>query len=87
MNNNNSAINTSNNSISTISELKAQADLVREQIRVEQSEMHRHWNSLTKQRKKESKSKTQRLIGFLTKGSTVIDGALIGWKLYRKFKH
>lgn len=86
MNNNNSTVNPNNGSISTLSELKAQADLIREQIRVEESEMHRHWNSLTNQSKNESKSKTQRLIGFLTKGSTIIDGALLGWKLYRKFK-
>lgn len=72
--------------ISTISELKAQQEVVRAQLRTEEKELRRQWDSLFQKGKKMPKTPTERALGFFTKGSTLVDGAILGWKLYKKFK-
>lgn len=72
--------------ISTIAELKAQQKLVRAQLNGEQKELQRQWDSLFRRGSKSPKTPTERVLGFVTKGSTLLDGAILGWKLYKKFK-
>lgn len=72
--------------ISTIAQLKAQQEIVRAQLRTEQKEMRRQWDRLFRKGSKSPKTPTQRVLGFVAKGSTLFDGVVLGWKLYKKFK-
>lgn len=44
------------------------------------------WRSLFHEEKPAIKTTSQRLTKMLSIGAGVVDGALLGWKLYRKFK-
>lgn len=44
------------------------------------------WRSLFHEEKPVLKTTSQRLTKILSIGTGVVDGALLGWKLYRKFK-
>lgn len=43
------------------------------------------WTKLTAREESAPKSKTQRLIEFATNSVGLIDGAILGYKLYRRF--
>jgi len=80
------ATTTGTTQISTIAELKAQEELVRAELRTEQKELRRQWDSLFRRGRKGPKTPTERALGFFSKGSSLLDGAILGWKLYKKFK-
>lgn len=44
------------------------------------------WHDLTKHEEKAPQTKTQKFLAFVDKSSVMIDGVLLGWKLYRKLK-
>lgn len=73
--------------ISTIAELKAQEELVRAQLKTEEKEIARRWNELFKKGKSLPKTPAERAMSLFTKGSGAIDGLILGWKLYKKFRH
>jgi len=77
---------TNGTQISTIAELKAQEDLVRAQLKAEGKEIRRQWDHLFKARQRGPKTPSERFLGLFSKGTSVIDGAILGWKLYKKFR-
>lgn len=78
---------TNGTQISTIAELKAQEDLVRAQLKAEEKEIRRQWDRLFKAKRRSPKTPSQRFLGFFSKGTSLVDGAILGWKLYKKFRH
>lgn len=59
-------------------ELQKQLDECRMNIREQ-------WTKLTTKEESAPKSKTQRLIEFATNSVGLVDGAILGYKLYRRF--
>ncbi len=57
------------------------------EIDSQENVMRRSWTQLFHSGdKKMALTPSKKFTGFLTTGTTVIDGILLGWKLYRKFK-
>ena len=67
-----------NQPITSLEELQARKDLLKEEIQKEDQQIRELWNSLF--------HKPTMLASMLTKGAGIIDGAILGWKLYKKFK-
>ena len=56
------------------------------QIKQSESHIAESWNELFHKEEEIPKNKAQRLARMLSLGTGVFDGALLGWKLYRKYK-
>ena len=73
--------------ITSIEELQARKDLLNEEIQKEEQQIKDLWNTLFhKPAMLTSSSPSKRLAGILSTGAGIIDGAILGWKLYKKFK-
>ena len=73
--------------ITSIEELQARKDLLNEEIQKEEQQIKDLWNNLFhKPAMLTSSSPSKRLAGILSTGAGIIDGAILGWKLYKKFK-
>lgn len=60
---------------------------VQGEIAAQENSIRRSWTQLFySEEKKSSLAPSKRVMGFLTTGTSVLDGILLGWKLYRKFK-
>lgn len=70
----------------TLDDIEAYKTKVRKSIRHDEEEMASLWNSLFhKESHHEAKTPVQRLTSYVNIGSGVLDGVILGWKLYRKF--
>lgn len=49
-------------------------------------EIHRLWNELFHEKKPTADTPSARMTKILSLGTGVFDGAMLGWKLYRRFK-
>ena len=67
-------------------DLQGYKDALNKQIETDEKEIKRLWNSLFKPAKSGPKTPTQRIQSAISLGTSVIDGVILGWKLYRKFK-
>ena len=70
----------------SLAQLAAYKKHLKEDIEQDEKEMKKMWNSLFKKPSSTYKSPSQKLSNFLSMSGGIIDGALLGWKLYRKFK-
>jgi hypothetical protein len=55
-------------------------------IAKDNNRMRKMWDSLFHKRSSGKKTPSKRFSGLLSTGAGVLDGALLAWKLYRKFK-
>lgn len=57
-------------------------------IAKDNNQMRKQWNQLFHKSGKTNGKKrpARRFAGIMTTGASVVDGLLLGWKLYRKFK-
>ncbi len=79
--------NTTPSPIISLEELQARRDLLREEIVKDDEQIKALWNSLFhKPAMLTSSSPSKRIAGILSTGAGVLDGVILGWKLYRKFK-
>lgn len=69
------------NSLDTI---RAKKNELNDEIKACEKEISSLWNATFHAKKIDSTSKTQRLLSFASTASGIIDGALFGWKLYKK---
>lgn len=71
----------------SLAEIETYKAEVRNQIRESEKDISSLWGDLFQ---KESptlvKTPTQRLMSMVNMGSGILDGLILGWKLYRKFK-
>jgi len=66
-------------------ELKKKSDSMQADITAKESALKKNWNSLVNEEEPIVLSPTKRVMNWITDSSNVIDGALLGWKLYRIF--
>ncbi|WP_315511639.1 hypothetical protein [Hoylesella nanceiensis] len=70
----------------SLRDLKEYKDALNKKLKADEDEIKRLWNGLFKPVKSGPKTPTQRIHSALSLGTGVIDGLILGWKLYRKFK-
>lgn len=64
--------------------IKKRKEQLRKQIQKDDAQIHALWKTLF--HKPEKSSKGMRVSGLMNTGAGVLDGLILGWKLYRKFK-
>lgn len=75
-------------SYQSIEEIKMRKAALLKDIEADSAKIDEKWHSLFKKPEALSKSATpsQRISGIISSGAGVLDGILLVWKLYRKFK-
>lgn len=72
------------NSLEAISDRK---DVLRTEIRTDEKQMRQLWNQLfAKPEPLSALTPSKRISAMMNTGAGVLDGVILGWKLYRKFK-
>ena len=72
----------------SIDEIRARKALLQKDIQADEAKIDEKWHSLFRKPKAMSKTATpsQRVGSIVNSGAGVLDGLLLVWKLYRKFK-
>ncbi len=71
----------------SLEDIRRRKDELRQSIRQEDQEVRKLWSSLFyKPDHLLPATPTKRISNFLTNSAGIIDGLILGWKLYRKFK-
>ena len=75
-------------SYQSIEEIRLRKAALQKEIEADSAKIDEKWHSLFKKPKALLKSATpsQRISGIISSGADVLDGILLVWKLYRKFK-
>lgn len=75
-------------SYQSIEEIRLRKTALQKEIEADSAKIDEKWHSLFKKPEALSKSATpsQRISGIISSGAGVLDGILLVWKLYRKFK-
>lgn len=75
-------------SYQSIEEIRQRKAALQKEIEADSAKIDEKWHSLFKKPEALSKSATpsQRISGIISSGAGVLDGILLVWKLYRKFK-
>lgn len=75
-------------SYQSIEEIRLRKAALQKEIEADSAKIDEKWHSLFKKPEALSKSATpsQRISGIIRSGAGVLDGILLVWKLYRKFK-
>lgn len=75
-------------SYQSIEEIRLRKAALQKKIEADSAKIDEKWHSLFKKPEALSKSATpsQRISGIISSGAGVLDGILLVWKLYRKFK-
>lgn len=75
------------NNYTTLEEITKRKQKLQGEIRSQEKTMRGLWNGLFHQQASQAiPTPSRRLTNLLTTGAGILDGALLGWKLYRKFK-
>ena len=69
----------------TPDDLKKKCDSMQTDIASKEKSLKKQWNSLVNEEEPVVLSPTKRVLSWISDSSNVIDGALLGWKLYRIF--
>jgi hypothetical protein len=69
----------------TFEDIQAEKDILKQSIASKEQEIAGLWNELFHKEETEVKTPTQRLLSFANTGVGLFDGALLSWKLYKKF--
>ena len=79
---------TSTTSFNSIDEILARKELLRKDIEKDSERIDQQWHSLFHKPTALTKnaSTSQRINSFINAGAGALDGILLVWKLYRKFK-
>lgn len=79
---------TSTTTYTTIDEIRARKALLLKDIQKDSERMDSQWHSLFHKPAALTKSATasQRITSLVNAGAGMLDGILLAWKLYRKFK-
>ena len=72
----------------SIEEIRLRKAALQKEIEADSAKIDEKWHSLFKKPEALLKSATpsQRISGIISSGAGVLDGILLVWKLYRKFK-
>lgn len=72
--------------IHTLEEIVMRKDMVRENLHNDDKKIKELWGSLFETPNLKSPTPAKRLTGLMNLGAGFIDGAILAWKLYHKFK-
>lgn len=72
-----------NGKINTLEDIAAYKARVKDEIRKDEKLIGQQWHSLFND---EERKNTNKWMSLMNTGMGVVDGAILGWKLYRKFK-
>lgn len=71
----------------SLEEIRARKDSLIKEIRKDDKQIRTLWNSLFHRPEAVGlMTPTKRITGLMSTGAGVLDGLILGWKLYRKFK-
>lgn len=69
----------------SLAEIRMRKEALHEDICKADEQIRTLWNDLFHQPEVNDASPSKRLMGLLNAGTSVVDGLILGWKLYRKF--
>ena len=70
----------------SLNDIREYKDELREQIELDEDSIADKWNSLFHREEPPANSKAQKLARMVSLGTGMFDGAMLGWKLYRKYQ-
>ncbi len=71
----------------SLTEIRIRKDQILKSIRKDDEGIRRLWNSMfNKPETRTSKLPSKRISKLMNTGTGIVDGVLLAWKLYRKFK-
>lgn len=70
----------------SLADIRAYKEQLREQIKADEASIGKKWDALFHREEDVPQNRAQKLMRMLNLGSGMIDGALLGWKLYRKYQ-
>lgn len=70
----------------TLNDIRDYKDELRQRIDANKENIEDLWHDLFHREEAPAKTKMQKLARMINLSSGMIDGALLGWKLYRKFQ-
>lgn len=70
----------------SIDDIERHKSALRGKIDEKEREIQRLWNELFHEKKTAAETPSARMTKMISLGTGVFDGALLGWKLYRRFK-
>ena len=76
----------SEHKFSSLDDIRIYKEELREQIRQDRDVISTKWNDLFHREEPAPQNKAQKIMKMLSMGTGVLDGAMLGWKLYRKYQ-
>lgn len=76
----------SEHKFSSLDDIRAYKEELREQIRQDRDVISTKWNDLFHREEPAPQNKAQKIMKMLSMGTGGLDGAMLGWKLYRKYQ-
>lgn len=74
-------------SYKSLDEIRMRKDMILRDIRKDDSQVRKLWGSLFhKPAMLTASTPSRRFSGLMNTGAGILDGLILGWKLYRKFK-
>lgn len=72
----------------SLADVRGRKEQLKRDLRDDEEKISHLWKELTRPSEAFDRSATpsQRIMGLINTGGSLIDGAILGWKLYRKFK-
>ena len=71
---------------SSLDDIRLYKEELLEQIRQDRDVISTKWNDLFHREEPTPQNKAQKIMKMLSMGTGVLDGAMLGWKLYRKYQ-
>lgn len=72
--------------INNLQDLAAQKEELRVNMEKSEKEIKNMWNELFHKKNPTPTTPTQKLLSLASSSAGLIDGAILGWKLYKKFR-
>jgi len=70
----------------SLEDIERQKNVLKAKIEEKDKNITKMWNGLFHEKKSDNPTPSARMTKMISLGSGIFDGALLGWKLYRKFK-
>ncbi len=72
--------------VKTLSDIANMKDVVRHEMQDDEDKISSLWDNLVHGDNVNPQSPTQRIFNMMNVGTGLVDGLLLGWKLYRKYQ-
>lgn len=72
--------------VKTLSDIASMKDVIRREMQDDEEKITSLWDSMVHGDNVNPQSPTQRIFNMMNVGTGLVDGLLLGWKLYRKYQ-